>query len=161
MTVRTSLASVLFAASVAFPRVAIAAPADETDRAITRQLHRYEQALNRSDIDAIMKLYDDAPVVMAQNMPSAVGREAVRTAYTQAFKAIRLNVRFTIDEIKPLSRDWAFVRTNSTGTIETIAGKPSTQPEANQELFILHRGPDDVWRVARYIFTATAPPAAG
>ncbi|EIM98128.1 hypothetical protein WQE_25713 [Paraburkholderia hospita] len=159
MLFRTLFFPVLFAASVALPDVAFAAPLSNTDRAITQQLHRYEQGLNSSDTDAIMSLYDDAPVVMAQNAPPAVGREGVRNAYTHAFGAVRLNVRFSIDEIKPLSRDWAFARTHSTGTIETLTGKRSTQPEANQELFILHRGPDGIWRVARYSFSTTNPPA--
>ena len=159
MLLRTLFVPVLFAASVALPDVAFAAPLSDTVRAITQQLHRYEQRLNASDTDAIMRLYDDAPVVMAQNAPPAVGPEGVRNAYTHAFSAVRLNVRFSIDEIKPMSRDWAFARTHSTGTIETLTGKHATQPEANQELFILHRGPDGIWRVARYSFSTTNPPA--
>ncbi|BDC40143.1 YybH family protein [Paraburkholderia terrae] len=159
MQLRTWFVPVLFAASVALPGVAFAAPLTDTDRAITQQLHRYEQGLNASDTNAIMSLYDDAPVVMAQYAPPAVGREAVRDAYTHAFSAVRLNVRFSIDEIKPMSSDWAFARTRSTGTIETLTGKHSTQPEANQELFILHRGADGIWRIARYGFSSTNPPA--
>ncbi|WP_180731038.1 SgcJ/EcaC family oxidoreductase [Paraburkholderia sp. PGU19] len=159
MTFRTLFAPVLFAASVALPGAASAAPLTDTDRAITQQLHRYEQGLNASDTDAIMSLYDDAPVVMAQYAPPAEGREAVRDAYTHAFSAVRLNVRFSIDEIKPMSPDWAFARTRSTGTIETLTGKHATQPEANQELFILHRGADGIWRVARYSFSTINPPA--
>ncbi|WP_346779197.1 nuclear transport factor 2 family protein [Burkholderia sp. Ac-20365] len=160
LTVRTRIIPVLLAASVAWSRAVFAAPVADADHAITQQLHRYEVALNTSDTDAIMKLYDDAPVVMAQGAPAAVGREAVRSAYKHAFGAVKLNVRFAIDEIKPLSRDWAFARTHSTGTIEKLAGTRATRPEANQELFILHRGPDGVWRVARYIFSATNSPAA-
>ncbi|MHB9835795.1 YybH family protein [Paraburkholderia terrae] len=159
MLLRTWFVPVLFAASVALPDAALAAPLSDTDRAITQQLHRYEQGLNASDTNAIMSLYDDAPVVMAQYAPPAVGREAVRDAYTHAFSAVRLNVRFSIDEIKALSPDWAFARTRSTGTIETLTGKRSTQPDANQELFILHRGADGVWRIARYGFSTTNPPA--
>lgn len=54
MLFRTLFVPVLFAASVALPDVTFAAPLSDTDRAITQQLHRYEQGLNASDTDAIM-----------------------------------------------------------------------------------------------------------
>src|SRR5690349_22965788 len=102
------LVPVLFAAGVALQDAASAAPSGDTERAIARQLHRYEQALNASDADAIMSLYDDAPVVMVPNAPTIVGREALRNSITHALSAMKLNVRFSIDEIKPMSPDWAF-----------------------------------------------------
>ncbi len=154
------LVPVLFAAGVALQDAASAAPSGDAERAIARQLHRYEQALNASDADAIMSLYDDAPVVMVPNAPTIVGREALRNSITHALSAMKLNVRFSIDEIKPMSPDWAFARTHSTGRVDTLTGKHATQPEANQELFILHRGPDGVWRIARYGFSSTNLPAA-
>lgn len=36
---------------------ATAAPDTNVETAVTRQLERYEQALNASDVDAVMKLY--------------------------------------------------------------------------------------------------------
>jgi hypothetical protein len=39
---------------------------------------KYEDALNQSDIDAVMKLYAVDGVFMPQNSPSSVGADAVR-----------------------------------------------------------------------------------
>lgn len=158
---RTHLASLamLFALS---PLAALAAnktamPAQDTV-AITRHLERYEKALNTSDVDAVMRLYSDDAVLMPQHSLPVAGANAIRSAYQQIFKTIRLSIDFTIDEIQPLSQDWAFARTRSNGTVKTLASDAPAGPEANQELFLLHRGNDGQWRVARYIFTTTNPP---
>lgn len=152
--------AVLALASLPLTALAAAAKADEAIAvAIKQQLQSYEQALNKSDIDAVVKLYAEDSVFMPQNSPAAVGRDAVRTAYRHVFDAIKLDIRFEIDEIRPLSNDWAYARTHSTGTLKLLAGDKAQLPEANQELFILRRGEDGQWRFARYIFSATNPPA--
>jgi uncharacterized protein (TIGR02246 family) len=128
--------------------------------AIGQQLRRYEQALNTSDVDSVMALYADDAVFMPQNSPPAVGRDAVRTAYRQVFSAIKLDVRFQIDEVRQLSKDWAYARTRSSGTAKVLSGNQSPGAEANQELFVFHRNADGQWRFARYIFSSTSAPAA-
>lgn len=126
--------------------------------AITRQLERYEQALNSADVDAVMRLYADDAVFMPQHSLPVAGAGAIRSAYQQIFKTIRLSIDFTIDEIQPLSPDWAFARTRSNGTVKVLAFDGPAGPEANQEIFLLHRGKDGQWRFARYIFSTTNPP---
>ncbi|KAA5840713.1 SgcJ/EcaC family oxidoreductase [Pseudomonas chlororaphis] len=125
--------------------------------AVTQQLKRYETALNTSDLDQVMTLYAGDAVFMPQNSLPAVGRDAVRAAYRQVFDLIRLDVRFTIDEIQPLSRDWAFARTRSNGTVKLLKADQPASAEGNQEVFLLHRESDGQWRFARYIFSATQP----
>lgn len=58
--------------------------ADRDLAAITRQLDRYEQALNTSDIDTVMKLYAEDAVFMPRHSSPAEGRNAVRTAYRRS-----------------------------------------------------------------------------
>ena len=49
-------------------------------------------------------------------------------------------------------------RTNSAGTtFHRSLGKKLA--EANQELFIFKKGDDGKWRIARYSFSPTNPPA--
>ncbi len=154
------LLSVALAAAL-LPIGAIAGKPSATDAArsaITQQLDRYERALNASDVDAVMQLYAKDAVFMPQHSLPAVGRNAVRGAYRHVFDTIRLNVDFSIDEIRLLSRDWAYVRTRSNGTVKVLASDQPAGPEANQELFLLHREDDGQWRFARYIFSTTNPP---
>jgi len=132
--------------------------ADRDKAAIAHQLDRYEQALNSSDIDSVMNLYAEDAVFMPQHSLPAEGRDAVRTAYRHVFEAIRLDIDFTIDEISVLSHDWAYARTRSNGTAKVLASDQPPAPEANQELFLLHRESDGQWRFARYVFSTTNPP---
>ncbi len=119
-------------------------------------LKNYEHALNASDVDGILKLYTEDGVFMAQHNPSAVGIKQVEAAYTAALQAIDLDIEFDIVEIEVIADDWAFARTNSSGTI-TINATGDQVNEGNQELFVLKKIDDD-WKIARYLFSSNTPP---
>jgi uncharacterized protein (TIGR02246 family) len=128
-----------------------------TKEAITDVLAKYNDALNASSTDAVMRVYAEEGVFMAPYSPSAVGSEALRKAYDAVFKAITLNVKFTIAEIVDLAPEWAFARTNSAGTtLDHATGAKSA--EANQELFIFRKDSGGSWKIARYSFSSTNPP---
>jgi ketosteroid isomerase-like protein len=103
-----------------------------------------------------MPLYTEDGVFMPPYSRSAVGKAAVQQAYDAVFKAIRLYVKFTIAELVQMSPSWAFVRTNSAGT-NKVNATGVISAEANQELFVLHKGDDGKWRIARYSFSTTNP----
>jgi uncharacterized protein (TIGR02246 family) len=86
------------------------------EAAIRNVMSSYEGALNASDTAAVMPLYTEDGVFMPPYSQSAVGKATVRKAYDSVFKAITLNVKFTIAELVVMAPDWAFVRTNSAGT---------------------------------------------
>ena len=118
-------------------------------------LKGYEQVLNAGDVAGVLKLYTKDGVFMAQHNPSAVGIHQVEAAYTGAFQAIDLNVEFDIIEVEVIADDWAFARTNSSGTT-TINATGDKIPEGNQELFVLQKI-DGNWKIARYAFSTTNP----
>ena len=95
--------------------------------------------------------------IHASYSQSAVGAAAVRKAYDAVFKAITLNVKFTIAEIVELASGWAFARTNSAGTT-TDHATGAKSSEGNQELFIFRKDADGAWKIARYSFSPTNPP---
>jgi uncharacterized protein (TIGR02246 family) len=125
--------------------------------AVTALLAKYNDALNASSTDAVMPLYAEDGVFMPPYSQSAVGSAAVRKAYDAVFKAITLNVQFTIAEIVELDPDWAFARTNSAGTTTDHATGTKSE-EGNQELFIVKKDRDGAWKIARYNFSPTSPP---
>jgi uncharacterized protein (TIGR02246 family) len=125
------------------------------EEAIAAVLANYQDALGRSDADAVAELFTSDGVLMAQESPSAVGIDAVRQAYGALFGAIALDIRFEIAEVRPLAPEWAFARTTSTGTIE-VKATGARLPEANQELFIFQKV-DGAWKIARYCFSTTLP----
>jgi len=128
-----------------------------TAEAVTALLAKYNEALNASSTEDVMPLYTDDGVFMPPYSPSAVGSAAVRKAYDAVFKAITLNVKFTIAEIVELGPGWAFARTNSAGTTSDHATETKSA-EGNQELFIFKKEQDGAWKIARYSFSPTNPP---
>ncbi len=132
------------------------AHAGDLDKArIEAVLKGYERVLNASDVAGVVKLYTEDGVFMAQHNLSAVGIGQVEAAYTAAFQAIDLDVEFDIVEVEVIADDWAFARTNSSGTT-TINATGDKVPEGNQELFVLQKI-DGNWKIARYGFSTTNP----
>src|SRR5271163_743565 len=116
-----------------------------TQEAITALLAKYNDALNASSTDAVMLLYAKDGVFMPPYSLSAAGADALRKAYDAVFKAITLNVKFTIAEIVDLAPEWAFARTNSAGTtLDQATGNKSA--EANHELFIFRKDRNGSWK---------------
>jgi uncharacterized protein (TIGR02246 family) len=128
-----------------------------TTEAVTALLAKYNEALNASSTEVVMPLYAEDGVFMPPYSQSAVGSAAVRKAYDAVFKAITLNVKFTIAEIVELGPGWAFARTNSAGTT-TDHATGAKSAEGNQELFVLKKDDDGLWKIARYSFSPTNPP---
>lgn len=166
---RTSRASVLAAFAVAGLFTGCASPgtsqatpetatlsASEQVQPATAVLRRYEAALNRGDAAAIVSLYAPDAVFMAQHRSPAVGREQIETAYREIFAAIRLDIRFELDEVVVVSPTVAYARTRSMGTT-TIVANGAQVSEGNQELFVLVRPDGGEWRIGRYIFSTTQP----
>ena len=105
-----------------------------------------------------MPLYAEDGVFMPPYSQSAVGKEASARPTTLCSAELKFNVKFTIAELVVMAPNWAYVRTNSAGmTGHASTGK--TTAEANQELFIFKKGEDGQWRIARYSFSPTNPPA--
>ena len=125
------------------------------EKAVAEVLSRYQDALNQSDTDAVMKLYASDGVFMPQHSPSSIGLEAVRKAYEAVFQNIKLSVKFNVQEVVEISPNWVFARTNSAGTVNVHA-TGAGGPEANQELFLFQKI-DGAWKIARYCFSTTNP----
>ena len=123
---------------------------------IEEVLKSYERSLNASDVAGVVQLYTDDAVLLAPEAPSAVGIEAVRNAYTGIFQAIALNITFEIAEVKLLSPEWAFLRSNSKGVVKILANGAQV-PGGSQELFVLHKS-QGRWKIARYSFSSVLQP---
>jgi uncharacterized protein (TIGR02246 family) len=161
-------------ACLSFPSAAAAAPqspqqlpsshshqryqsAAQQRAAIKAVLKNYEQALNASDVEGVVKLYTDDAVLLPPNAPSAVGIDAVRATYTGIFQANSIDLTFEIAEVKVVSPDWAFLRSTSNGTV-TILATGAHVPSSNHELFVLHKTQGG-WKLARYSFSSVLPAA--
>ena len=129
---------------------------DESE--IRSTLDAYNAALNGGKTSAVTPLYTEDGIFMPPYSESAIGKDAVRIAYDKVFEELKFNVKFDVAELVQMAPTWAYVRTNSAGTTDhRSTGK--TTAESNQELFIFRKNDDGKWRIARYSFSPTNPPA--
>ncbi len=59
---------------------------------INEVIDQYEQSLNASDTESMLKLYGKDPIFMPQHAPAQVGRDQVRAAYELVFDTIKLYI---------------------------------------------------------------------
>jgi uncharacterized protein (TIGR02246 family) len=117
--------------------------------AIEKVLLTYGDALNTSDVNKVLQAYSQDGVFMPTTFPTATGTAQLKESYTNIFKTIQLNVKFTIEEVV-ISGDVAFARTSSKGTTLIHANK-QTVPEENREFFFLKKENGE-WKISRYMF---------
>jgi ketosteroid isomerase-like protein len=118
--------------------------------AIEATIFAYFQALNDANINAIVGLYSKDPVMLPFLQPAVVGTDAVRTNYESTFQLIRFEMQTTIQEVVEMSPEWAYVRTDTSGTFTpTRTGEGA--PAVFHELFLLRKMGD--WKIARYSFS--------
>ncbi|CAF9924132.1 hypothetical protein IMSHALPRED_006117 [Imshaugia aleurites] len=123
---------------------------------ISAALHAYQDAFNNSSVEDSVILYTQDGVVMPQHSPSFVGIANVRKAHESFFEIIKFDVKFDIQEIVPISPEYAFARVNSAGT--TVIEAHGQVAQANQMLFVFRKVGGE-WKIARYCFSTTNPPS--
>jgi uncharacterized protein (TIGR02246 family) len=128
----------------------------ENEKGASAALQAYADALNKKDTEAIVKIYADDGIFMAQNFPTAIGSDAIRKLYTTIFGLITLDVVFTVEEAVQAGEEYVWARTSSKGQT-TVLADGSKSAEANQELFVLKKI-EGSWRIARYCFSSVNPP---
>jgi uncharacterized protein (TIGR02246 family) len=155
-SVRPMLAACFIAVAIA-PALAQAkgVPAEQ---AIRQTLARYEIALNKADTASIVNLYTRDGVQMSPDAPAAVGLDGLRAAYDGTFKAVSLQLKFNVDEVKVLSKTSALLRSHSVGTLKVNGLDQPARPAAFKELFVLRKQADGEWKFTHYSFS-TAPVA--
>ena len=77
---------------------------------ISAVLNAYQDALNNASVEDAVQLYTQDGIVMPQHSPSFVGIANVRKAYEGFFEVIMFDVKFDIQEIVPVSPEYAFAR---------------------------------------------------
>jgi uncharacterized protein (TIGR02246 family) len=119
------------------------------DDEIRELLKTYERSLNTSDAVLAARCYTSDGVFMPTTLPTARGA-AMEAAYVRTFDAIRLSVKFTVDELVIASDTIAYALTRSNGT-QTVLATGAETAESNREVFIFAIE-DDTWRIRRYLF---------
>lgn len=117
-------------------------------------MQRYGEALKAGDVEALVGLYTANGVFMRQDMPAAVGREALRAAYRQVFASLKLDVAFSIQESE-IAGDMAWLRSTSKGKVKVLSSGAETTSSFD-ELVVFRREPGG-WKIRSYMYGSNQP----
>ena len=109
----------------------------------------YGKALNDKNIDDILQLFSEDGVLVLQGAQTSIGTENIKKIYTLLFESIDFGLIFHIEEVVQMSPEWAFVRTTTSGQ-NLIRSNNKVNQANGHEIFILKKGPEKDWKIARY-----------
>ena len=117
-------------------------------------MERYAVALRWNNVDALVALYTTDGVFMRENLPAAVGTEALRAAYRQVFATLKVDLRFDVQQTE-VSEDMAWLRATSKGQIRTLAtGADRNESFNDLVVFGRERG---TWKIRCYLYASNRP----
>ncbi|CAD0001720.1 YybH family protein [Flavobacterium chungangense] len=113
-------------------------------------VRNYFKHLYDSNTDAILDLYSENAVLMPADLPSAIGKAELVSAYNQTFMGIKfVSATTDYDEIS-VYENLAIVRTTSEVNLFLIKEKQDIKSKM-REFFILSKEKEE-WKISRYMF---------
>ena len=113
-------------------------------------IRNYFKHLYDSNTDAILDLYSENAVLMPADLPSAIGKAELVSAYNQTFMGIKfVSATTDYDEIS-VYENIAIVRTTSEVNLFLIKEKQDIKSKM-REFFILNKEKEE-WKILRYMF---------
>ena len=124
--------------------------------AIKRLTEDWHNGWLAGDAEALGDLYTDDPVLMPQNQPAVIGKEAIHSLYQSVFDEYTVDGGGELLEVE-VAGDWAFYRSTYTLTATPKAGGEPLE-DTGKALFIVRRQPDGAWKIARLMANSDQPP---
>jgi uncharacterized protein (TIGR02246 family) len=108
------------------------------------------------DADFLLSLYADDPVLMPQDHPAVMGKEAIRSLYQSVLKEFDFQSEGTLREVEA-SGDWGYFWSTYTLTATPKAGGTPIR-SAGKSVFIVKRKPGGPWKIARLMDNSDGAP---
>ena len=99
------------------------------------------------DADLLLSLYADEPVLMPQDQPVVVGKDAIRPLYEAVLKEFDFKSEATVKEVV-VSGDMGYLWSAYTLTATPKAGGEPMYV-AGKSIYIVKRGSGGAWKIAR------------
>lgn len=138
------------AVSAALPQEPVIRAGQKDEIAIRQLLKDYAAALRAESAEQAAALYTRDGVVISPGAPVAAGNRNVEINYENTFKAIGLDLDFTIHEITVIDHQYAIVRSTSRGMV-TVHANNTVKADDFRELFVMQKE-QGTWKIARYAF---------
>ncbi len=107
------------------------------------------------DAEALLSLYADQPVLMAQGQPAIFGKAAIRPLYRALLKEVTIKSRGKLMEVK-VAGDWGYFWSTYALTATPKAGGKPIQSKG-KSVFIVQRDGRGAWKIARLIDNSDQP----
>jgi uncharacterized protein (TIGR02246 family) len=101
------------------------------------------------DVDALLSLYADEPVLMPQGQPAVHGKDAIRPLYQAILQEVTIQSEGALMEVEA-SGDWGYFWSTYKLTATHKTGGEAVESEG-KSLFIVRRQRDGAWKIARLI----------
>jgi uncharacterized protein (TIGR02246 family) len=101
------------------------------------------------DVDALLALYADDPVLLPQGQPAVTGRDAIRSLYEAVLREVHFTSESILNEVDAsgdLGYFWSTYRLTA-----TPKGGGDSTTSAGKSIFIVRRQRDGAWKIARLI----------
>ena len=126
------------------------------EAAVRELTSSFDAAVNAQDIDAMMARYTDDAVRMNPNVPTAVGREAIRALFLEEWSVNEAAVMNSVSDVR-VSGDLAVSRGTWTATITPRDGGDPTEDRGKWSA-TLEKQPDGSWKSLWEIWSSDLPP---
>ncbi len=118
-------------------------------RAIKQLADDWRSGWLAGDVEALLSLYADQPVLMPQGQPVVRGKDAIRPLYQAVLKEVSIKSEGTLMEVEA-SGDLGYFWSTYKLTATPKAGGAPIESKG-KSLFIVKRQPGGAWKIARLI----------
>lgn len=118
-------------------------------RAIEQLAADWRAGWHAGNVDALLALYADEPVLMPQGQPAVNGKPAIRRLYAEVFAHATIESESMLMEVET-SGDWGYFWSVYKLRAIPKTGGPATQAEG-KSLFVVKRARSGAWKISRLI----------
>ena len=130
---------------------------DQDIQAIKQLAADWRSGWLASDADLLLSLYADDPVVLPQDQPAVMGKDAIRSIYQSVLKEYDFSSEGRLVEVEA-SGDWGYFWSTYKLTATPKAGGQPIR-STGRSVFIVKREPGGAWKIARLIDNSDGAPA--
>jgi ketosteroid isomerase-like protein len=128
--------------------------------AIERADIAWSEAQGERGLDGMMEGYGEDPILMAPNMPAAIGEEAIRKAFGPNFQVPGFSAKWKPSKVEVArSCDLAYAIGSYVAAVRDASGQPVI--DRGKYVEIWKKQGDGRWKVALDMFSSDQPVRAG
>lgn len=102
-----------------------------------------------ANVEALLALYEDNPILMPQGQPAIIGKDAIRLLYQSVLKDFIIKGKGEVVEVEVSGNLGYFWSSYSLTATPKAGGDPINSK--GKSLFIVKRQDDSSWKIARLI----------